>query len=64
MNINLHIDCDPLWVYASEYGLQPDYKNTLTYETSLPALLEMLQARRSAEEIGHVPEEPGLLEQD
>ena len=45
MNINLHIDCDPLWVYASEYGLQPDYKNTLTYETSLPALLEMLQAR-------------------
>jgi peptidoglycan-N-acetylglucosamine deacetylase len=45
MNINLHVDCDPLWVYASEYGLTPDYRNARTYEESLPELLELLQAR-------------------
>ena len=45
MNINLHIDCDPLWVYAGEYGLQPDYADARIYEESLPALLELLKAR-------------------
>jgi hypothetical protein len=45
MNTNIHIDCDPLWVYASEYGLKPDYSNARIYEESLPELLGLLQAR-------------------
>ena len=45
MNINIHVDCDPLWVYASEYGMQPDYSNSVIYEISLPALVEMLECR-------------------
>lgn len=45
MNINLHIDCDPLWMYASEYGLTPDYNNTRIYQESLPELLGLLEAR-------------------
>jgi hypothetical protein len=45
MSINIHVDCDPLWVCASEYGLKPDYMNTIIYERSLPALVEMLENR-------------------
>jgi len=45
MNINLHIDCDSLWVYASEHGLRPDYGDSRIYEESLPELLELLEAR-------------------
>jgi hypothetical protein len=45
MNINLHIDCDSLWVYASEHGLRPDYHNCRVYEESLPRLFELLEAR-------------------
>lgn len=45
MNINIHVDCDPLWVYASEYGASPDYEDASIYERSLPELLEMLEKR-------------------
>jgi hypothetical protein len=42
--INVHIDCDPLWVYAQEYGVKPDYGDTSIYECALPAFLELFRA--------------------
>ena len=44
MTANIHIDCDPLWVYASEYGEAPDYTDARIYEESLPRLAELLEA--------------------
>jgi len=45
MNTNIHVDCDPLWVYASEYGLAPDHRNDTIYTHSLPLLAEMIEQR-------------------
>jgi hypothetical protein len=43
MNINVHIDCDPLWVYGNEYGVAPDYRDSSIYESALPAFLELFR---------------------
>ena len=45
MNVSIHVDCDSLWVYASEYGAPPDYQDASIYEESLPELVEMLEKR-------------------
>lgn len=37
----IHVDCDPLWVYAREYGLNVD-RQDLIYRQALPAFLDLL----------------------
>ncbi len=36
----VHVDCDPLWVYANEYGLNIEAQD-LIYRQALPAMLEL-----------------------
>lgn len=44
MNINIHVDCDPLWVYCTEYGVEPNYHDTSIYDSALPAFLDLFRA--------------------
>ena len=37
----IHVDCDPLWVYAREYGLNIEQQD-LIYSQALPAFLDVL----------------------
>ena len=41
----IHVDCDPLWVYANEYGLNLDAQD-LIYRQALPAMLALLEEFR------------------
>jgi peptidoglycan-N-acetylglucosamine deacetylase len=41
MIVNIHVDCDPLWIYQDEYGETKDFSNTSIYETALPRFLEL-----------------------
>ena len=41
MKINVHVDCDPLWVYANEYGAAPDYEDNRIYEEAARRFLDV-----------------------
>ncbi len=45
MITNVHVDCDPLWVYADEYGVLPDHDAACIYNDSLHTFLELFEAR-------------------
>jgi hypothetical protein len=42
MIVNVHVDCDPLWVYATEYGVAPDFENADVYQEAGGRFLELL----------------------
>jgi hypothetical protein len=41
MKISVHVDCDPLWVYASEYGAGVNYEDNRIYEEAAHRFLEL-----------------------
>jgi peptidoglycan/xylan/chitin deacetylase (PgdA/CDA1 family) len=41
MKLNLHVDCDPLWVYAREYGAEVNCQDNGIYEEAAHHFLEV-----------------------
>lgn len=46
MITNVHVDCDPLWVYANEYGTAADSRSSAIYDGSLRTFLTLLAAQK------------------
>lgn len=60
----IHVDCDPLWVYANEYGLSIEAQD-LIYRQALPAMLELFerfQVHATFFVIGRELDEPAFVE--
>jgi hypothetical protein len=41
MITNIHVDCDSLWIYASEYGTSLDADDDVIFRDALPRLVEL-----------------------
>ncbi len=41
MIVNVHVDCDPLWVYATEYGTTPDFEDESLYRDAADRFLAL-----------------------
>jgi peptidoglycan-N-acetylglucosamine deacetylase len=61
----VHVDCDNLWIYETEFGIPVSGRQDLIYRQALPALLEIFARRRIKATffvIGSELERPGCAE--